>query len=67
MPYEYLSIPSADILAKAYATQEKAYLENQNVQERLIAMEYLEQKFGYLLEKNEEKPSKKLLQKQPKI
>ena len=28
MPYEYLSIPSADILAKAYATQEKAYLDN---------------------------------------
>ena len=28
MPYEYLSIPSTDILAKAYLTQEKAYLEN---------------------------------------
>jgi hypothetical protein len=28
MPYEYLSILSADILAKAYATQEKAYLDN---------------------------------------
>lgn len=67
MPYEYLSIPSADILAKSYATQEKAYLENQNVQERLIAMEFLEQKFGYLLEKNEEKPPKKPQQKQPKI
>lgn len=31
MPYEYLSIQSADILAKAYATQEKAYLDNKNV------------------------------------
>ncbi len=30
-------------------------------------MEYLEEKFGYLLEKNEEKPPKKPLQKQPKI
>ena len=67
MPYEYLSIQSADILAKAYATQEKAYLDNKNVQERLVAMEYLEEKFGYLLEKNEEKPPKKPLQKQPKI
>ena len=30
-------------------------------------MEYLEQKFGYLLEKNEEKTPKKPQQKQPKI
>jgi hypothetical protein len=30
-------------------------------------MEYLEEKFGYLLEKNEEKPPKKPQQKQPKI
>jgi hypothetical protein len=30
-------------------------------------MEYLEEKFGYLLEKNEEKPPKKLQQKQSKI
>lgn len=63
MPYEYLFVPSADILAKAYTTQEKAYLDNSNVKERLIAMEYLEEKFGYLLDKNEEKVPKKPQQK----
>ncbi len=59
MPYEYLFLTSPDILAKAYTAQEKAYLENSNVKERLIAMEYLEEKFGYLLEKNEERVPKK--------
>lgn len=63
MPYEYLFLPNADILAKAYTTQEKAYLENSNVKERLIAMEYLEEKFGYLLDKNEDKAPKKAQQK----
>lgn len=59
MPYEYLFLITPDILAKAYTAQEKAYLENSNVKERLIAMEYLEEKFGYLLEKNTETVPKK--------